>query len=52
MIAHCVSVKVVRIKVASLLPTLKHSVNDLGILKLQQALGGNEMAGGLKGQHY
>jgi hypothetical protein len=38
MIAHCVSVNVMRIKVTSHLATLNHSAADLGILKRQQAL--------------
>jgi hypothetical protein len=38
MIAHCVSVNVIRIKVTSHLVTLNHSIPDLGILKRQQTL--------------
>jgi hypothetical protein len=38
MTAHCVSVKVIRIKATSHLVTLNHSAADLGILKRQQAL--------------
>ena len=38
MSAHCVSVKVIRIKIASYLATLNHHIADLGILKRQQTL--------------
>jgi hypothetical protein len=38
MIAHCLSVKVIRIKATSHLVTLNHPAADLGILKRQQAL--------------
>ena len=38
MSAHCVSVKVVRIKAVSHLATLNHSVHTFGILKRQKAL--------------
>jgi hypothetical protein len=38
MSAHCVSVSVVRIKLASRLATLTHSPTYLGILKRQHAL--------------
>ena len=46
MIAHWVSVSVVRIKLASPLATLNHSPADLGILKRQQTLVcGNQLHG-------
>jgi len=39
MIAHCVSLNVVRIKATSHLVTLNQSITDLGILKRQQTIG-------------
>lgn len=39
MSAHCVSVKVMRIKVTSHLATLNHYEVEMGILKRQQTLG-------------
>jgi len=38
MSAHCVSVKVMRIKVTSHLATLNHDEVEMGILKRQQSL--------------
>lgn len=40
MIAHCLSVNIMRIKVTSHLVTLNHSATSFGILKRQQALVG------------
>jgi len=41
MSAHCVSVKVMRIKVTSHLATLNHDEVEMGILKRQQSLAGS-----------